>query len=206
VRVVDAGNIVHAADATGLVTVATLKPIDVLFTLPQQALGAVQRAMAAGGAEVLAIPQGEEGGAPEHGVLTVVDNQVDPTTGTVKLKASFANDRLRLWPGAFVTVRLRAETRHDAVVVPPVAVQRGPKGPYLFVVVDGKTVSRRTVTVGPEDVSATIIAEGLQPGEQVVVDGAARLSDNSKVTVLPPTPPADAPVARKAPARPGTPG
>jgi multidrug efflux system membrane fusion protein len=197
IRQVDAGNIVHAADTTGLVVLTTLRPISVVFTLPQQSLPAVAAAMAAGTAEVLALPQTttQLGGATadtteptplDHGTLTVLDNQVDPTTGTIKLKANFPNEKLLLWPGAFVTVRLRVQIVPNAVVVPPVAVQRGPLGPYLYVLDADSTVTRRVVTEGHEDLARAVIATGLQPGEQVVTDGAARLTDKAKVSVLPP--------------------
>lgn len=195
VRIVDAGNIVRASDQAGLVVVTTLKPVNVQFTLPQQALQAVAAAMAQGSPEVLAFVQGDgQRGPPERGTLSVLDNQVDQATGTIKLKASFANERLRLWPGAFVSVRLRAETRMGAVTLPPVAIQRGPRGAFVFVLNDNNTVTRRPVTVGHEDLAASIVTEGVKPGERVVVDGAARLSDNSKVIVLPP--PATAGVPR----------
>ena len=201
VRIIDAGNIVRASDAAGLVVVTTLKPVNVQFTLPQQSLQAVAAAMAAGTPEVIAFVQGSgQRGAPERGTLTVLDNQVDQATGTIKLKATFPNEALRLWPGAFVNVRLRAETRVGAVVVPPVAVQRGPRGTFVFVVTEGGTVTRRAVVIGHEDLTSSIITDGLKPGERVVVDGAARLSDNSKVNVLPP--PSDAPAAAPAGQRP----
>ncbi|HEY2132352.1 MAG TPA: efflux RND transporter periplasmic adaptor subunit [Acetobacteraceae bacterium] len=190
IRLVDAGNIVHAADATGLVVLTTLKPISVVFTLPQQSLPAVAGAMAAGTPAVLALPQAADQATKakvlDTGTLTVLDNQVDPTTGTIKLKANFPNERLLLWPGAFVTVRLRVDIVRGAVVVPPVAVQRGPQGPYVYVLNGDQTVSRRGVREGHEDLAAAIIADGLKPGEQVVIDGAARLTDKAKVTVLQP--------------------
>jgi multidrug efflux system membrane fusion protein len=187
---VDAGNIVHAGDATGLVVVTTLKPISVLFSLPQQALPQVAAAMAAGTAEVLALPQ-ESGPAAartpiDQGTLVALDNQVDPSTGTIKLKASFPNPGLKLWPGAFVTVRLVVRTWHNATVVQPVAVQRGPSGNYVYVVDADKVAHRRPVTIGHEDLGTTIIADGLKPGEQVVVDGASRLTDGAHVTAVPP--------------------
>ncbi len=203
VRVVDAGNIVHASDPLGLVTVTTLKPINVQFTLPQQSLPLVAAAMAQGMPEVLAFVQGAgQRGTPERGTLTVLDNQVDQSTGTIKLKASFPNEALRLWPGAFVNVRLRAETQKGVVVLPPVAVQRGPRGAFVFVVTDAATVARRSIVVGHEDLQASVITEGLKAGERVVVDGAARLSDNSKVNVLPaatdtPAAPGAAPAQRQ---------
>ena len=217
VRLVDAGNIVRASDPGGLVVVTTLRPINVQFTLPQQNLPAVAAAMAAGAPEVLAFLRGADRGTGERGTLTVLDNQVDPSTGTIKLKATFPNESLRLWPGGFVTVRLRADTRRDAVVLPPVAVQRGPRGPYVFVLGEDNTVTRRQIVVGHEDLTTSVVAEGLAVGERVVVDGAARLSDGSKVTVLPPpaatpptaTPPsgtAPRPAGGQRPARPAAPG
>jgi membrane fusion protein, multidrug efflux system len=184
--------------------VTTLRPVNVQFTLPQQTLPAVAAAMAAGSPEVLAFVQGEgTRGAPERGTLAVLDNQVDQATGTIKLKASFANERLRLWPGAFVNVRLKVATRAGAVTVPPVAIQRGPRGAFVFVLNEGSqttppngppvfTVARRPVSVGHEDLTVSIVTEGLKSGERVVVDGAARLSEGSKVIVLP-APGAEAP-------------
>jgi len=199
-RQVDAGNIVHAADATGLAVITTLRPILVQFTLPQQSLQAVAAAMAEGPAEVLALPQ-DAGAAPQapvldHGVLTVLDNQVDATTGTIRLRARFPNDRLALWPGAFVTVRLKVETSRDAIVVPPVAVQRGPQGAYVYVVNADQTVSRRPVQTGHEDLLTAIVTAGLRPGERVVVDGASRLTDGAKVAVVEPVPACARPPAR----------
>lgn len=194
IRNVDVGNIVRAGDASGLATIATLRPINVQFTLPQQALAAVRAAMAEGAVEVLALPQANapvtEREVLDRGTLTVLDNQVDPATGTIKLKATFANDRLVLWPGAFATVRLRARVWRDAVTVPPVAVQRGPRGAFVFVVGDELKAERRPVTVGHEDLTVAIVSEGLKAGERVVVDGASRLSDGTKVTVTTPQRPA----------------
>ncbi len=153
-----------------------------LFTLPQQNLPAVAAAIAAGSVGGAgAAPAGDRhrrhgitdtaagtpagGGAGrrsqpaplDRGTLTVLDNQVDPTTGTIKLKASFPNKQMLLWPGAFVTVRLRVDTLHDAVVVPPVAVQRGPRGAFVYVANDDQTVARRNVSVAHEDISASVI-------------------------------------------------
>jgi multidrug efflux system membrane fusion protein len=203
-RQVDAGNIVRAGDATGLATITTLRPITVQFTLPQQALAQVAAAMAEGTPVVLALPQDTTASAArpvlDTGTLTVLDNQVDPMTGTIRLRASFPNERLQLWPGAFVTVRLQVETRHDATVVPPVAVQRGPQGTYLYVLNADQTVSRRLVRVSHEDMLLAVIADGLEPGERVVVDGASRLTDGAKVKVAsPPEAPAPAGPRRRGP-------
>ena len=203
VRLVDQGNIVHASDPTGLVVIAQLQPIFVMFTLPQQSLPAVAKAMSAGQATVVATPQGgNRSAALDTGKLTVLDNQVDPTTGTIKLKASFPNQDSRLWPGGFVGVRLQVDIAKNAVVVPPAAVQRGPRGAFVYVVGDDNTVTRVPIKTGYEDEQATIVTEGLQGGEKVVTDGASRLSDGSKVALAQPT--ADAPPAgRVRPAAPG---
>jgi multidrug efflux system membrane fusion protein len=187
IRQVDAGNLVHATDSTGLVVIATLKPIAVLFTLPQQDLAQVAAAMQAGAPEVLALPQTQEGAAAtqplDRGTLAVLDNAVDQTTGTIKLKALFPNPALQLWPGAFLTIRLHVATRHDATVIPTVAVQRGPAGAYVFVVNPDLTVSRRPVAIGHEDQLQAIVQSGVQPGDRVVTDGASRLTDGSKVII-----------------------
>lgn len=189
IRQVDVGNIVHSSDTTGLVVITTLQPISVVFTLPQQTLPQVAAAMARGTPEVLAYNQGEDPKNPallDRGVLAVLDNQVDQTTGTIKLKATFPNANHTLWPGGFVGVKLRVNTVQDAVVVPPAAIQRGPQGAYVYVIAENGTASRRLVTVGHEDAQVSIVTKGVQAGETVVVDGASRLTDNSKITVVQP--------------------
>ncbi len=180
IRQLDPGNIVHATDATGLVVLTQLQPISVLFTLPQQALPAVAAAMAAGTPKVIALSQ-EDAKPLDTGILTVLDNQVDPTTGTIKLKARFPNTGLRLWPGGFVRIRLQTETQHNAVTVPPSAIQRGPRGPYVFVIT-GNVAHRQTVTTGFQDEQTAIVTSGLKPGDKVAIDGTSRLSDGSKVS------------------------
>ncbi|MFL5336742.1 MAG: efflux RND transporter periplasmic adaptor subunit [Geminicoccaceae bacterium] len=204
IRQVDAGNIVRAADTTGIVVLTTLQPISVVFTLPQQNLEAVAAAMQVDSPEVLALTQGSDGsqGAVlDRGVLAVLDNQVDQTTGTIKLKATFPNTERKLWPGGFVSVRLRVRSAHDAVVVPPAAIQRGPRGSYVYVVNGDNAVARRPVTVGHEDMQSSIVTQGLQPNETVVVDGASRLTEGSRVVIARPD---DA--GTTAPAQPSAPG
>ncbi len=189
IRQVDAGNIVHATDTTGLVVITEMHPISVVFTLPQQTLPAVAKAMRYGAPEVLAYSQGADPtpeGLLDRGALAVLDNQVDPTTGTIKLKATFPNPDDKLWPGGFVGVRLLVDVAKAATVVPPAAVQRGPRGTYVYVITGKDTVTRRSVTVGHEDEAASIITDGVKPGDQVVVDGAARLTDGSHVTIAQP--------------------
>lgn len=206
IRQVDPGNIVHASDLTGLVVITQLHPISVVFTLPQQSLPLVAKAIAAGSPTVLATMQGPSGTTPtvlDKGTLTVLDNQVDPTTGTIKLKATFPNPGNKLWPGGFVGVRLQVETAHNATVVPPAAIQRGPRGPYVFVIGQDDTARREAVTVAHEDEQASIVAEGVKPGDRVVVDGAARLSGGTKVTIAQPAATGQTPAANQ-PAAPGT--
>jgi membrane fusion protein, multidrug efflux system len=205
-RQVDPGNIVHASDTTGLVVITQLQPISVVFTLPQQVLGQMAKAMSQGPAKVLAFAQGATGNqvAPlDTGTLSVLDNQVDPTTGTIKLKATFPNPGRRLWPGAFVGVQVQVDTAKNAVVVPPAAVQRGPRGAYVYVVNQDNSVTRRDVEVGHEDEQASLITAGISAGDTVVVDGASRLNENTKVTIAQPAATGSSPAADQ-PAAPGT--
>jgi multidrug efflux system membrane fusion protein len=219
IRQVDPGNIVHAADSSGasnLVMLTQVQPISVVFTLPQQSLPAVARAMADGMPNALAVTQGAvtEGVGSQagntqagngstvldRGTLAVLDNQVDPTTGTIKLKATFPNAKRVLWPGGFVGVRLLVDTARAALTVPPAAVQRGPRGTYVYVIDAASTAHRRDVTVAHEDQEVSIIATGLQPGDRVVTDGAARLAEETKVAIAEPAP---KPPGPPAPAVPG---
>jgi len=187
IRQVDAGNLVRATDLLPLTVLAQLKPISVVFTLPQQALPAVAAAMEDGMPAVLALRQGGDAANPlDRGQLAVLDNQVDPATGTIKLKATFPNDKLLLWPGGFVNVRMLSQTLRGVTTVPTAAVQRGPRGSYLYVVNGAGEAQRRTVKVGHEDDGISVIAEGVAPGEQVVTDGAQRLTEGAKVAVAGP--------------------
>ncbi len=188
IRQVDAGNIVQTSDTTGLVVITQLHPISVVFTLPQQDLPQVARAMRGGMPLVVAYAQGAShlpANVLDRGKLEVLDNQVDPTTGTIKLKATFPNLDDRLWPGGFVGVRLQVATVHDATVVPPSAVQRGPNGDYIYVVDAKGAAARQSVTVAHQDEDVAIVSQGLDPGQTVVTDGAARLTDGKKVSIAP---------------------
>jgi multidrug efflux system membrane fusion protein len=196
IRQIDAGNIIQSAGttgattaATGLVVITKLKPIDVIFTLPQQQLPQVAAAMAAGRVAVLAEPQDGTTEVLDRGTLEVLDNQVDSTTGTIKLKAEFPNTRLTLWPGAFVTVRLLARTIPGAVTIPTVAVQQGPDGDFVYLARGGRAV-RQPITVGPSDAGLVVVSKGLKPGDPVVTDGTSRLSEGRTLRVLPPATPA----------------
>jgi len=181
-RMVDEGNYVRASDASStIVTITQLKPMSVQFNLPQQDLARVNDAFARGplAAEALRSDTGE---VIDRGKLTVVDNQVDSATGTVKLKADFPNPDLRLWPGQFVNVRLKIDTLRQVVVIPTGAVQRGPDGTFVYVIdADNKAVVRK-ITVRRQEETETVVARGLEPGERVVTTGFARLTDGASVT------------------------
>lgn len=186
IRQVDVGNIVHSGDATPLTVLTQLKPISVVFTLPQQSLAAVAAAMAEGTPEVLALQGASGARVLDRGQLAVLDNQVDSATGTIKLKATFPNEGLKLWPGGFVNVRMLVETQRKVVTVPASAVQRGPRGAYVFIANADSSVKRQTVTLGHEDDQVIVIASGVKAGDTVVTDGASRLNDNSKVAIAGP--------------------
>jgi multidrug efflux system membrane fusion protein len=185
IRLVDEGNIVHASDVTGLVVITQIKPIAVYFNLPQQNLPELSRGLAEGALPVLALAS--DGKTPiDTGTLIVIDNQVDQTTGTVKLKAEFPNAQVQLWPGQFVNVRLLIDTMRQVVVVPTAAVQRGPNGTFVYVIASDNTVSMRPITLSKQDDVQSVIASGLAAHESVVTTGFARLADKSKVQVANP--------------------
>ncbi|MBS0530723.1 MAG: efflux RND transporter periplasmic adaptor subunit, partial [Proteobacteria bacterium] len=181
-RQVDQGNIIHAADATGLAIITQLQPIAVQFSLPQQQIVRVNAAAAKGALEVDVF--GNDGTTvADTGKLTGIDNQVDPTTGTLKLKAEFPNGRFQLWPGQFVNVRLKVETLSQVTVIPTSAVQRGPAGTFSYVIGSDDTVTAKPVTVTQQNEKDAVIASGIAPTDKVVTTGFANLSDGAKVTV-----------------------
>jgi multidrug efflux system membrane fusion protein len=181
-RQVDQGNIIHASDATGLVIITQLQPIAVQFSLPQQQIVRVNAASAKG---VLAVDVfGNDGiTVVDTGKLTGIDNQVDPTTGTLKLKAEFPNASFQLWPGQFVNVRLKVDTLAKAVVVPTSSVQRGPAGTFSYVIGDGNIVTAKPVVVTQQNETDAVIASGLSAFDRVVTTGFANLADGAKVIV-----------------------
>jgi multidrug efflux system membrane fusion protein len=202
IRLVDVGNILHPNDANGIVVVTQLRPIYVVFTLPQQALPAVQKAQAAGIAKVRALGP-DNASVLETGELAVVDNQIDQLTGTVKLKATFANKDLGLWPGQFVNVRLMLDTIRNATVVPSPAVQRGPNGAFVYVLESDGRAHMKSVTTGRQDEQLVVLTSGLEPGATVVASGFARLFDGATVHVSrSEAPPVAAATTSEAPAPP----
>jgi multidrug efflux system membrane fusion protein len=192
IRLIDEGNLVKASDTTGIVVITQLQPISVFFSLPQQALPELNRGLAEGVLPVAAL--GADGKAVlDRGKVVVIDNQVDPTTGTVKIKGEFPNSRLQLWPGQFVNIQLLIDTLRQVVVVPTAAVQRGPTGPFVYVVKDDSTVGMRPVTLTKQDDREAVIGSGVRAGDRVVTTGFARLTDGSRVVV------SEAPNAPEAP-------
>lgn len=185
-RLVDAGNMVHASDTGGLVVVTQTQPISVVFAIPADNLPAVIGKLQA--KETLAVEAWDREGKTRlaTGKLLTVDNQIDTTTGTVKLKAEFPNADNALFPNQFVNARLRVETRHGLTLVPVAAIQRGAQGTFFYVVQEGKSVSLRPVVLGPVSGDMVAVEKGLAPGEQVVIDGADKLRDGAKVEVSAP--------------------
>jgi multidrug efflux system membrane fusion protein len=185
IRLVDPGNIVHAADLTGIVVITQLDPIAVIFTLPQDDLPQVSEAMGKGELNVDAFDRA--GGAKlGTGKVLLIDNQINQTTATIRLKAVFPNPNASLWPNQFVKARLLLNTRKDAIVIPTPSIQRGPKGTFVYVVGADSTVSVRPVVIESTQGDQTLLTSGIKPGEQVVVDGQNQIRPGSKVSVRPP--------------------
>ncbi len=182
-RLIDPGNIIHAADTNGLVVITQLEPIGVVFTIPEDDLPPVMERIRSG--TTLAVEAWDRALAHRvaSGELLTTDNQIDPSTGTVRLKATFPNGDHQLFPNQFVNARLLLATRHDSILVPRVAVQRGTQGTFVYVVKDDHTVSARPVRVGVTEGDASSIEDGLAAGELVVVDGTDRLRDGSAVSL-----------------------
>jgi len=186
IRQMDVGNLAQASSST-IVVITTIEPVDVLFTLASQVLPQIQQAGTLQ-LPVLALEQGDSKQLAQ-GTLTVVDNQIDTTTGTFKLKARFDNPSHSLWPGQFVNVRLQVSTRKGVLTVPAQTVQRGPDGDYVFVANADDTASQRTVTVTESDDNQMIVESGLKEGEKVIIDGQFRLRDGARIQLADPQSP-----------------
>jgi len=181
-RQVDQGNIIKAADATGLVVITQLQPIAVQFSLPQQQIVRVNAAAAKGALTVDVF--GNDGVTViDTGMLKGIDNQVDPTTGTLKLKAEFPNTKFQLWPGQFVNVRLKVEPLEKVIVVPTSAVQRGPAGTFSYVINSDNVATAKAVVVTQQNETDAVIASGLTTSDRVVTTGFANLSDGARVLI-----------------------
>ncbi|HEY1121587.1 MAG TPA: efflux RND transporter periplasmic adaptor subunit [Haloferula sp.] len=183
VRMVDAGNVVTASQTEGLVVLTEMQPISVIFTLPQRHLPDLRSHMKPGAAELPVQAQDEDGTLLDEGLLKLVDNQIDNTTGTLKLKSSFPNKDYTLWPGQYVNARVLVETKKDVLVVPAEAVQPGLKGPFVYLVKEDSTVEARQTKTGITQGGLTVIEDGLQDGDRVVREGQSKLKPGAKVTI-----------------------
>ena len=182
-RLADVGNMIHANDTNGLVVIAQVQPIAVLFTIPEDSLAQVLTKIRSG--EHLAVEAYDRGGQTKiaDGRVETIDNEIDPATGTSRLKAIFDNKSNALFPNQFVNVRLLVEIRKDRILIPAVAIQRGPQGTYVYVVKEDQTADVRPVTVGTIEAAQASVDSGLSEGERVVVDGVDKLRAGSKVKV-----------------------
>jgi membrane fusion protein, multidrug efflux system len=180
-RLVDLGNIVHASDTTGLLVITQLQPISVIFTLPQDQLQQVLVKLRGGGQLPVEAYDRDDLTKITDGKLATIDNTIDPTTGTYKLKSIFSNENNVLFPNQFVNVHMLVDTKRGVIIVPAAAIQRGPQGTYVYVVAGGNTVNIRTITIAQTTGNDIGISSGLNPGDVVVIDGQDKLQDGSKV-------------------------
>ena len=180
-RLVDVGNIVHATDANGLLVITQLQPISVLFSLPQDQLPQVNAKLRAGTTLVVEAYDRDDTAKIATGKLLTIDNQIDPTTGTYKLKSIFGNADNGLFPNQFVNVHLLVDTKHNLTIVPAAAIQRGPQGTYVYAVGSDNTVKIRTVNIAQTTGNSIGLSNGLNSGDVVVIDGQDKLQDGSKV-------------------------
>ena len=183
-RQVDPGNVVHAADPNGIVVIAQLQPISVVFPIPEDNLPRLRRRLGTGEAVAVEAFDRDQKVKLAAGKLLTIDNQIDTTTGTVKLKAEFANTDLALFPNQFVNIRMLVETLPDATLVPSAAILRGAPGTFVYVVKEDKSVTVATVKTGPVQGETTAIASGIAPGDVVVVDGTDKLREGAKVELI----------------------
>ncbi len=187
-RLVDPGNYVTSGSSTGIAVVTTIAPITVIFSIPQTELGPVLAQVQSGASLVASAYTSDDATKIADGTLIAIDNQVNTSTGTVKLRASFANTNEALFPNEFVNIHLTVDTLQNATLVPSTAVQSGAPGSYVYKVNADKTVSVQVITPGATDGTNTVITKGLSPGDVVVTDGVDRLSDGAAITIAGPIP------------------
>jgi multidrug efflux system membrane fusion protein len=184
-RLVDAGNMVHATDVNGMLVITQVQPIAVIFTLPEDNLPEVSGQMSKGMQLTVEAFSRDDKTKLADGKLLTIDNQIDPTTGTVKLKSQFDNHDLSLWPNQFVNIRLFLSVRKDATVIPAAAIQRGAQGTFVYVVKTDNKADVRQITLDFIEGNLAVIREGLSPGEQVVMDGQDKLQAGTAVSFKP---------------------
>ena len=180
IRLIDPGNIVHAAGTTGIVVVTQVQPISVVFTLPEEQLSAVGAALATGPVPVTTLSR-DGSTVLDQGTLTLIDNEIDQTTGTARLKATFNNANNTLWPGQYVNARVLIRTEHNALTLPTAAVQLGPNGPFTYVVKNDSTVEVRPLKIGAESGGMTVVTDGLAFNERVVTSNQYRLQPGAHI-------------------------
>jgi len=185
-RMVDAGNYVTPGDANGLVVLTEIKPITVIFTLPEDNIPAVAERLRAGATLRVTAFDRAQTKRLATGVLSTIDNQVDPSTGTFRLRAQFANDDEGLFPNQFVNIRMLLDVERDAILIPTSGIERGQQGTYVYVVKPDKTVTARPITLGPTEGEKAVVTAGLALGENIVVDGADKLKEGMEVTIQTP--------------------
>ena len=185
IRKVDVGNNVHATDTGGIVVVTQVQPITVIFTLPEESLPQINKAMGAGALPVAAVAR-DESTQLDSGTVQLVDNQIDQTTGTIRLKAVFPNTDNALWPGQYVNARVLVRTQQNALTVPPAALQRGPNGMFAYVIKEDSTVEVRPLQVGQENGDIAVVMSGLREGERVAITNQYRLEPGAHVRIVQP--------------------
>lgn len=206
IRLVDQGNIVHASDTTGLVVINQIHPISVISTLPQRDVAVIRDALGRGPVEAQAVSR-DDGTVLDVGAVEIIDNKIDPQSGTLRVKSNFPNEHDQLWPGLFVDLRMRVATLPAAITVPSGAIQRGPDGPYVYTVGAGNAVAVTPVETGQIADNVAVVTRGLAEGQTVVTEGQYRLAPGTIVVpdASPPgTPPAKPAAANPAPANPAT--
>ncbi len=183
IRKVDPGNNVHASDTSGIVVVTQMQPISIVFTLPEDQLLPINQALAAGAVRVTALSRDDKTQL-DTGTLSLIDNQIDPNTATMRLKAVFPNQQNTLWPGQFVNVRVLVQQQKDVLTVPSAAIQHGPDGLFAYVVRADSTVEARSLKTGADSEGLVIVTDGLSAGERVVITNQYRLQPGAHVRLL----------------------
>jgi membrane fusion protein, multidrug efflux system len=182
IRQVDPGNNVHASDVNGIVVVTQLQPITVIFSLPEETFEEVAAALRRGPVQAIAVSR-DQNDELDHGTLSLIDNQIDQTTATIRLKATFPNTQGKLWPGQFVNVKVQTQIKHDALTIPAAALQRGPNGMFAYVVGPDLKAKVAALTLGPQTADVAVVDSGLQAGQQVVITNQYRLQPDTLVCV-----------------------
>ncbi|HYL03989.1 MAG TPA: efflux RND transporter periplasmic adaptor subunit [Steroidobacteraceae bacterium] len=180
IRLVDPGNNVHATDTTGIVVLTQLEPISIIFSLPEETFGALSAALRRGPVPVTALSR-DDREVLDRGTVALIDNQIDQTTGTIRVKATLPNEERRLWPGEFVNVRVLSEIRHQALTIPALALERGPEGQFTYVVRPDSTVAVAPLVIGGQSGELVVIEKGVAAGDKVVVSNQYRLQPGALI-------------------------